>query len=310
MKLSELEQEFRFHCAVERNFSNNTVISYKQDVEKFIDFSGDLSFEEALRKIILQNYLDFMLNEQGLSIATVRRRVSSLRSFSRFASERYGLVSGFKNWSPSIKRPKRLPRPLSRRELQALLHKEPKKSTDDETLFAVLFISATGVRVSEFCGVNVSDVAADGSSVFIQGKGSRERIVYVGNMMLRDKLISLRLERLSNTSPHGPMFLNLRGRRLQPQTLRRRLHSLSDCSKLQRRITPHMLRHTAATLLIENGIDIRLVQRLLGHASIATTEIYTQVSDRFLKQAIFDADILNEFVATNSHSAFWNWADS
>ncbi|PPR25456.1 MAG: Tyrosine recombinase XerD, partial [Alphaproteobacteria bacterium MarineAlpha10_Bin1] len=159
-----------------------------------------------------------------------------------------------------------------------------------------LVISVTGVRVSELCAIAAIDVSTDGSSIQVLGKGSRDRIVYVSDAGLREDFMARRNRRINEEGERAPLLVNGRGARLQPQTLRQRLHKLRVRNGMSRTITPHMLRHTAATLLIESGTDIRFVQRLLGHASIATTEIYTQVNDRSLRRAVFQANTLQQIL--------------
>jgi integrase/recombinase XerD len=137
------------------------------------------------------------------------------------------------------------------------------------------------------CSIDVTDVVKDGSAIRIKGKGDRERTVFIANPGLQGWVARLAEERA-----HGPMFHNRRRARLSPQAFRLRLHRLAAAKGIEGRITPHRLRHTAATLLIEDGVDIRFVQKLLGHASIATTEIYTKVVDASLRAALSRADPL------------------
>ena len=131
----------------------------------------------------------------------------------------------------------------------------------------------------------------DGSSIRVFGKGSRDRVAYVADPGLRRELLRLIRARSAAGYPSGPLFRNNRGAPLRPQSIRSRLRRHAREAGLTRRVTPHMLRHTAATLLIESGVDIRFVQRLLGHSSIATTEIYTHVSDEALRTTLERADV-------------------
>ncbi len=128
------------------------------------------------------------------------------------------------------------------------------------------------------------------------GKGARERVAIIANPEIR-QAVGRHIDALGGKgNPAAPLFLNRRGQRLTPQCLRLRLHTLVGRSQIGRKITPHMLRHTAATLLIEGGLDIRFVQRLLGHASIATTQIYTHVTDTALRAALERVDVMQHFV--------------
>jgi integrase/recombinase XerD len=156
---------------------------------------------------------------------------------------------------------------------------------------------ATGIRVGELCKVRVEDVSPDGRSFRIHGKGARDRVAYISDVDLRSDLEKLVDWHRGNGSAGGNLFLNRRALPMKPQSIRSELRRHSTRVGAVRRITPHMLRHTAATLLIERGVDIRFVQRLLGHSSIATTEIYTHVSDEALRMTLERADVLGTFAA-------------
>ena len=153
--------------------------------------------------------------------------------------------------------------------------------------------------------MKIGDVSEDGGAIRVNGKGSRERLVYVGNAMLKCELVAQRKQALVSRTIDDHLFLNARGRPLRPQVLRRRLHKLRVSQGIKKTITPHMLRHTAATLLVENGTDIRIIQRLLGHSSVSTTEIYTEVSDHVLQSAILKADTIGPAI-----SASGDWKQS
>lgn len=293
MRFDEAIEDFLFHCSVERRLSTNTVQAYRGDLRHFSAFVRPDQAGNPTSVASLKRYLAYMLGDAGLSVATARRRVACLQGFFAFASARHGIRNPFLDWSPSLKRPKRLPRAVSHGDVRSLVDGAGDLTRIDvDTVFAVLVISATGVRVSELCAIRVIDVSMDGSSVQVMGKGARDRIVYVSDERLRRDFVDRRRRRMAEEGETAPLLINSRGTRLQPPTLRRRLHSLSRRTGISRVITPHMLRHTAATLLLESGTDIRFVQRLLGHASIATTEIYTQVNDVALKRAIFQANTL------------------
>ncbi|MEM8625182.1 MAG: tyrosine-type recombinase/integrase, partial [Pseudomonadota bacterium] len=150
----------------------------------------------------------------------------------------------------------------------------------------------TGLRIGEVTRVRLCDVSSGGTSIRVRGKGDRERSVYVANKHLLEDLDSYIKAHRANAEPHDYVFLNTRGTRLTEAAFRKRLRGMSAELRIAPHLTPHRFRHSAATLLIEEGVDIRLVQRLLGHASIATTEIYTKVSDTSLISAIQSADTL------------------
>jgi site-specific recombinase XerD len=151
--------------------------------------------------------------------------------------------------------------------------------------------------VGELCKIRVEDVSPNGRSFRIHGKGTRDRVAYVSDVDLRFDLEKLVEWHRVNGSAGGNLFLNRRASPMKPQSIRSELRRYSTRVGAARRITPHMLRHTAATLLIERGVDIRFVQRLLGHSSIATIGIYTHVSDEALRITLERADVLGTLAA-------------
>ena len=297
MKAKKACDAFLNYCKIERALSEHTVSAYAHDINAYSKNAYSEAFDTWLTVNRVKDFIELSLHNRNHKRSTVRRRIACLKRLSAFAQERFGFDDIFKDWPLSIKLPKNLPRCLNQSEIKTLLtgkyHQSQNNQVVEDTIFQVLLLSSTGLRVSELCAIRVTDLATDGESIYISGKGSRERRVYVGNSRLQELLIERRQTMLKEHGINSPLFLNSRSRPLQPQDLRRRLHQLRSSDRgIDKRITPHMLRHTAATLLMENGTDIRFVQRLLGHASISTTEIYTHVSDMALKDAIMKADTL------------------
>ena len=303
MNIGKSTKRFLDYCAVERQLSENTLQSYAYDLidfRKWLPARHDLL---AIKTETLREYLEDMMGRRGLSPATIRRRLACLRSFFRFLDEEGHIADPFVGWRLKLPRRKRLPRALSRDETTCLLacsqrsgQSKPLKRSNILGTEIGLMIS-TGIRVGELCKIQVGDVSHDGSNLRIHGKGSRDRMVYISDVQLRTdlvKLVSLR-ERLQGQS--APLFINRNGVKMRPHSFRAKLRNFAGQAGVRRRVTPHMLRHTAATLLIESGVDIRIVQRLLGHSSIATTEIYTHVSDETLRTTLERANILSALAA-------------
>ena len=155
----------------------------------------------------------------------------------------------------------------------------------------------TGMRVGELCKLGLDDLSPDCAVVRIHGKGARERVAYITDASLRQDLQQTVQQRRKSQASISALFVNRHGARMRPQSVRSKLRQLAKEAGLSRPVTPHMLRHTAATLPIETGVDIRFVQRLLGHSSIATTEIYTHVSDQALRTTLERADVLGTLTA-------------
>jgi integrase/recombinase XerD len=303
MHLDAAVTDFLRYCSVERQLSQHTLQAYAGDLTDFRRLMQADASLDSITEASLTEYLADMIDRRKLAIATVRRRFACLRAFIRRFVALDLAPDVFARWRLQLPRRKRLPRALSAPEVSSLLRgfasRKPASEASRETRSstAVRLMIATGIRVGELCKLRVDDVSPDGRSFRIHGKGARDRVAYVSDTELRTDLEKLVRWHRSNGSAAGNLFLNRRGLPMKPQSVRSELRRYSTRSGAARRITPHMLRHTAATLLIERGVDIRFVQRLLGHSSIATTEIYTHVSDEALRTTLERADVLGSFAA-------------
>jgi site-specific recombinase XerD len=290
--------DFLRFCAVERQLSQHTLQAYTADLADFRKWlPADLPIAEISGNT-LKDYLTDMVSQRKLAVATVRRRFACLRAFFRRLTGLGQASDPFAAWRLQLPRRKRLPRALSRPEISSLLMSLRGSETSrpvgcDATLAtSVRLMVSTGIRVGELCKLRVDEIAPDGSSLRIHGKGSRDRVAYISDAALRSELSQLVCGRRHAEGGGGALFVNRHGAPMKPQSIRSKLRRYAGEIGLARRVTPHMLRHTAATLLIETGVDIRFVQRLLGHSSIATTEIYTHVSDEALRSTLERADVL------------------
>lgn len=286
--------EFLRYCTLERQLSPNTLQAYESDLRDFGNWLRSEGPGADVNSDTLKLYLAHMVNVKGLSAATVRRRLACLRAFYRRASELGQAPDAFADWRPKLPRRRRLPRTLSRTETMKLLSALAR--SDSGFGIGVRLMVCTGLRVGELCSVRADDVSPDGSTIRVRGKGSRDRVTYVTDPKLQLELTLLIKKRGEETGSGPALLTNRLGTGLTPQSIRTRLRRLGEEAGITRRLTPHMLRHTAATLLIETGVDIRFVQRLLGHSSIATTEIYTHVSDEALRKTLLRADLLASLV--------------
>ncbi|MBC7770223.1 MAG: tyrosine-type recombinase/integrase [Phycisphaerales bacterium] len=299
MRLNAAIPRYLSHCESERRLSPLSVTAYGADLRDFARTSKNLLVTE-IGEEHLRCYLVELNHRAKASVATVRRRFATLQGFFKWAAADLDVDNPFNKWKPKLKRPKRLPRALMRTELSTLLEfaedRSRRGSCAETTFLALTFLSATGLRVSELCALSLEDVAPDGASLRVRGKGSRDRMVFISNEWLAREIAELRRQRARKGTGAANLFVSRHGGRMQPSSLRGRLKRLSQSGGATRKVTPHMLRHTAATLLIEEGVDIRIVQRLLGHASIATTEIYTHVADEALKRSLARADVIGRVV--------------
>lgn len=302
MELRSACDDFLRFCAIERQLSENTLQAYACDL---VDFQRSLPRGVLIADIktdALKGYLEEALAERKLSAATIRRRFACFRAFFRRLSDLSLMEDPFSGWRLKLPRRKRLPRALSREEISRLLARlrgdvDAAYDSDAILRIAVRLMVSTGVRVGELCKLRVEDISPDGASLRVHGKGSRDRVAYIGDKGFGADLRRLVEVRRAAAGRGAPLFVNRRGQPLRPQSVRMTLRRVATQAGLTRRVTPHMLRHTAATLLIENGVDIRIVQRLLGHSSIATTEIYTHVSDGALRSALERANVLGGLVS-------------
>ncbi|WP_052161322.1 tyrosine-type recombinase/integrase [Hoeflea sp. BAL378] len=308
------KQAFLTHCQHTKGLSQHSVDAYEQDIAGYLKFAQLNDYGDELNGRVVLDYLNHLKRERNYRHATIRRRLVTLRAFSTWLRKAGHIEEDpFAGLEIDLRPPKRLPRPVEWVDVRTML-----KETDGErskasssipalsselhtisktTALAIKLMVATGVRVGELTQIKLSNISNDGFRIRIHGKGSKERNVYIGNSKLRVELQYIKWQ-ASQAAHHGDyLLLNSARRRLTEQALRRRLRLLAQACNLDTRVTPHRFRHSAATFLIEEGVDIRFVQRLLGHSSIATTEIYTRVSDTALMQAMNTADTLGKILA-------------
>ena len=244
----------------------------------------------------------------GIKGSSIRRRLAAIRSFSNWLLANDLLeVDPWLQASITIKKARRLPRPVPTSDLTMLLEylcsvaaiprrnftqKRLKRPHDATTLLAVVIMFTTGLRVSEAMSIRCTDVSLEDRSIRVMGKGSRERTVFVPDRWMTQLLNSYLSTRQHLKIEHPYLLFNRKGAPMTTAAMRARLATATKDAGIITSITPHMLRHSAATQLLESGVDIRYVQRLLGHASLSTTEIYTHVSDFALRRMITQANVL------------------
>jgi integrase/recombinase XerD len=310
--IGEACDAFLAHCRLAKNLAGNTLRAYAVDLAEFRAFAGADTALAQCDRTLLRAFLKHLFEARGLKETSVKRRMACLKVMFRWLETEEVLeISPFHRLNVRIRLPKRLPRALSSGEVQALLAEAaaraglrpggrydasgvasaggPAGIADLTLLVAIELMVTTGVRVGELTAIGERDVDVADRTVRITGKGNRERKVFLvddgiaalvaGYLAARARL-PVWTDRLLVTAGGGPA---------DAQSLRKALRTLAEAAGLNRPVTPHMLRHTAATLLLEAGVDIRFVQRLLGHQSISTTEIYTAVSDVQLKNAVVGA---------------------
>lgn len=308
MQLSQAREAYLRWLLATRDLSPHTVRAYEGDLASFERFASTGTRVEDLNRSTLIEFLESQ-RASALSPASIRRRTSALRGFSRWLFGQ-GLIANdpWLGASVATRRGRKLPRVLPAADLDRLLvflqqiagvgpfrahpdlvRERPHEST---TLLAVALMVSTGVRVHEVVGVRHQDIDLAGRAIRLVGKGRRERQVYLTNDWIAALTEAYLEVRNTLDLPHSRLLFNLHYDGLTTATMRSRLAKAAKAAGIEQRVTPHMLRHTAATQLIEAGVDIRYIQRLLGHASLSTTEIYTHVSDHALKRVVSEADVL------------------
>jgi len=312
MILRHAAQRFLEHCQSARNLAHHSVRAYRSDLADFSGFAGDEIELTAIDREVLRAYLGHMFTERRLRETTAKRRTACLRVFFKWARAE-GLVelSPFHDLEVKIKLPRRLPRALSCDQLRRLLETAsvmaghpwgtpyevgPLASDTSDSHFCSLaclltmeLLYATGIRVGELVQIRIEDLGLVDGVITIHGKGNRERRVFLPGTDLARLLEAYLLLRERHRPATDLLLIGVDGRPTTTHRIRTQLHAVSRATTPPVYLTPHMLRHTAATHLLEAGVDIRYVQRLLGHESIATTEVYTHVSDPSLRQMICNA---------------------
>ena len=282
--------QFISYIEVERNYSQNTTTSYRADLLDFRQFLlsiGDsLPPIEEIDHLTIRGYLA-NLQDRQLSRSTVLRRLSSLRSFFRYLCRRRHLDVDPTEALATPKVQRKLPDFLELSEVESLLS-VPDTTTiiglRDQAILELLY--STGMRVSELLSLDLSDIERQNAVVKVQGKGKKERILPIGKIALAalDDYLARRHE-LGAGEAYQAMFISQRGSRIpDAKSIGRRIKKYAAAAGIQKKITPHTLRHTFATHMLNAGADLRSVQELLGHVSLSTTQIYTHVTADRLKQ--------------------------
>lgn len=285
---------FLDYCNWERHLSPNSLVAYKQDLDEFCRFSTSRSVADVQGSDLL-DYVQHLTNARRLAPATVKRRLACLRAMFGWLVRREKIKANpFGTIAVRVQLPVRLPRCLGSEDLGKLLRTA--ESGSATTRMATLLLFATGARVSELAALRIEDVDIEQRSIRIFGKGSRERQVFLPNDAVSAAVRDYIAAEHGEAACSGPLLTNEHGRRASAACLRARVIGLAQRAGISRRVTPHMLRHTHATALIEAGVNIRFVQRLLGHKSIVTTQIYTHVSDLALKAAVMAANVCRPLV--------------
>jgi integrase/recombinase XerD len=274
---------------VERQLASNTLTSYERDLKSYLQYLKEVEQLDSLRKIERVHILNHLrhLKETTKTSRTVARHISSIRSFHQFLIRERVVDNDPTVHLEMPQMEKKLPNILSIEEVDALMQAPALNKANglrDRAMLELLY--ASGMRVSECINLDIEDVNLTMGFVKCYGKGGKERIIPLGKTALgacKEYLENARGELAKPEVKTDSLFINQRGKRLTRQGFWKLLKQHAQKAGIQRELTPHTLRHSFATHLIENGADLRAVQEMLGHADISTTQIYTHVSKTRLK---------------------------
>jgi integrase/recombinase XerC len=284
-------EQFREYLIVERNYSEYTVLNYCNDINEFENY---LTREELGTILnfgsgVTRYYLSY-LNLRGFKPRTVARKMSSLRSFYAYMMQIGFVKENVFQEIHSPKLDKKLPKFVYFKELDSLFNSIDVTTDIGKRNFALLeLLYGTGIRVAELCALQLSDIDFYNKSIIVIGKGSKERYLPIHDNIVNTLLDytehgRARLLAKGQDGSNMSLFLNAKGGSLTPRGVRVVLNSITEKAAVDIKISPHMLRHSFATHLLDNGADLRSVQELLGHVNLSTTQIYTHVSKEKMKE--------------------------
>jgi integrase/recombinase XerC len=280
--MQEVFTKYLNYLQVERNASPYTVRNYTTDLLGFFHFLQERGLDslKEVDKIVLRDYLSYLMARRFVR-ASIARKLSAIRSFYRYLLREEIISTNPSATTASPKLDKRLPLFLTIKEMGQLLAAPDLTTPQGQRNRAFLeLLYASGLRVSELARLNLEQITLDTREIRVWGKGSKERMVLMGKPAARALLTYLTQGRpiLLGNRKTNAVFLNRFGGRLSERSVQRILQEYANQIGLDRRVHPHMLRHTFATHLLDGGADLRVVQELLGHASLSSTQIYTHVS--------------------------------
>jgi integrase/recombinase XerC len=290
MNLELVELYTRYLIEV-RNLSDNSIKAYLKDVDDLISYLEREKIEEfsQINLEILRRWLADMY-KRGISNTTLSRRIVAIRSFTHFAFQNGWIESDYGAALDLPKPDKYLPEHLAQDETEKIFEKLSKELTENPTptlirdvaIMEILY--ATGIRISELCDLDISSIDRSRNLIQVIGKGNKQRAIPIGIPALKalDRWLDEARPTFQNENSGQAIFIGARGKRIDPRLAREVIYKITG--EVGVKVSPHSIRHTAATHLLDNGADLRDVQEILGHSSIATTQIYTHLSSEKLEK--------------------------
>jgi len=302
MQFESVSKSFLDHLQIERGLSANSIAAYRRDLSNFADYLSSKKLDYS--KLTPQDLTEYeiSLKGSGLALSSINRAGSALKTFYKYLAREHGAIDPTTEMTAN-RLPRKLPKALTIAEITSLLDSTERigdlSSLRDRAILEVLY--GTGARVSEVVGLNLSDLgkstlAGDEiTTLKLRGKGSKERIVPLGKfaqVAIENYLVRLRpayLEKSKSSKATAALFLNSRGSRLSRQSAWQTVIDAATATGLNGKVSPHVFRHSYATHLLDGGADIRVVQELLGHSSVTTTQIYTLITIDKVREAYASA---------------------
>ncbi|MBI9055812.1 MAG: tyrosine-type recombinase/integrase [Bacteroidales bacterium] len=294
-------QNFIFHCEFEKGLSKSTLKAYKIDLEQFYSFIINEYDNLSINQINKHQIKAYIQNISTQKAKTTKRKLATLKAMFNFLEFEEELeINPFRKIKINIKEPQTLPVVLTLDEVGSVLKMVYNKMYEIKNLDSMYYkqtvrdiaiielLFATGIRVSELCNLMFIDVCSEFTSIIVNGKGNKQRVIGISNNDTKNilkKYYGLFQDQIHNT---GYFFINRIGKRLSEQSVRFAIDKYCKELKFNKKVTPHVFRHSFATLLLEEDVDIRYIQSLLGHSSINVTQIYTHVSSKKQKDIILN----------------------
>ena len=289
---------FTRHLEVERSLSVHTIRAYIGDLESLLNHLETIGATD-ISQLELVHLRSWLANQQvkGGARTTLSRRAVSVRLFTKWAVKNKYLAKDVAATLATPRGHRTLPEVLDIADAKTAMDSLATRASEEETPISlrdvamVELLYATGARVAELCGLDLSDIDYDRKTIRVLGKGNKERTIPMGNPAMKALNVWLKVgrESLQNSLSGNAVFLGARGKRIDQRTVRTVVYNALQAIEGIERMGPHALRHSAATHLLEGGADLRTVQEILGHASLATTQIYTHVSTERLQKAFKQA---------------------
>ena len=274
--------DFLEYLLVIKKHSDNTIINYKNDIISFLDFNSN---NINIKKEDISNFLKY-LYDNNVSKSSISRKLSSLRTFYEYLVKKEIITVNYFKMFKNPKKDKGLPKYVKEDDIDKMfLVPNTRTWIGERNLLIIRMLYATGIRVSELVNIGLNDININDRTIKILGKGSKERIVVFGNNT-KDILEEYLSRGRRQVDIHGSnyLFLNKDGNRLSTRYVRKIINDIIFKASIEMHVSPHMLRHTFATGMLNNGADLVSVKDLLGHESLNTTSIYTHVSDDRIKE--------------------------